>query len=355
MKALTIDMIRKKTKSKSINKLTELSLWGMGLSDVSLLKEMPQLQLLSLSGNSISSLEPFKGLSNLKELYLRSNNVSNASELVYLVNITNLKVLWLSENPIAFTPYYRELIIRFLPTLERLDDKYITEKERQYAFSLNLNHFPILPGQGDTTSILYEPSPLNEINTISNKLDYHDFEQVSNYTLVNSNYINTLPKPTEINLNNKTVNSDTTNKNDAIQSNNIIIPRDETVNTLFPNTYVPRLRQDKFHYNYKNSASNLKGKESMKEIEARIKLYVKIDEISRKKKIYKTNNNSKKSLQNIENNTFNGQKGMNEPENVKNNNTLTAILVLLNNLDDIELKMVMSECKNKLKLNDNQA
>ena len=50
-----------------------LNLWGAGLSDVSLVSQMPKLQIASLSVNKITTLQPFASCTALRELYLRKN------------------------------------------------------------------------------------------------------------------------------------------------------------------------------------------------------------------------------------------------------------------------------------------
>jgi Leucine-rich repeat (LRR) protein len=83
---------------------------------------MPQLEVLSLSVNEISSLEPFSACKNLVELYLRKNAIEDINQIMYLTELRNLRILWLSDNPIAHLPEYRLLVIGLLPWLEKLDN-----------------------------------------------------------------------------------------------------------------------------------------------------------------------------------------------------------------------------------------
>ena len=76
-------------------------MWSSDLDDVSLVKEMPLIEICSLSLNNISSLNFFSQNQNLTELYLRKNQISDLMEIRHLQNCSKLKVLWLWDNPIA--------------------------------------------------------------------------------------------------------------------------------------------------------------------------------------------------------------------------------------------------------------
>lgn len=94
---------------------------------------MPQLKVLSLAVNKISSLSAFSKLYNLRELYLRQNLVSDPAELRQLVGLDNLRVLWLAANPIASLSNYRHLVLRCVPTLDKLDEQDVSDDERDAA------------------------------------------------------------------------------------------------------------------------------------------------------------------------------------------------------------------------------
>ena len=132
-KKLTRELIAQKAKSDRIQNIKNLNLWGSNIDDVSIIKEMPSLEIISLSVNKIRSLKPFANLHNLKELYLRNNLIADIREVQYLEGCENLKILWLSENPICDFKNYRSLVIQALPQLAKLDDVMITETERENA------------------------------------------------------------------------------------------------------------------------------------------------------------------------------------------------------------------------------
>ena len=112
-----------------------LNLWGNELDDCSLLARLTNVEILSLSVNQINTLRDFRGCLKLQELYLRKNEIQDISELQYLAPLKSLKVLWLSDNPCADHPSYRQLAIRVLPSLEKLDSIEVTEQERQQAYN----------------------------------------------------------------------------------------------------------------------------------------------------------------------------------------------------------------------------
>ena len=132
-KKLTRELIAQKAKSDRLESIRKLNLWGSNLEDISIIAEMPLLEIVSLSVNKIRTLKPFANLQNLKELYLRKNMISNLNEIKYLTECENLTKLWLKENPICDNPNYRDVIICVLPQVQNLDDIEITDAEREKA------------------------------------------------------------------------------------------------------------------------------------------------------------------------------------------------------------------------------
>ena len=132
-KKLSRELIAQKVRSDRIESIRNLNLWGSNIEDISIIREMPSLEIVSLSVNKIRTLAPFANLQNLRELYLRRNLIANLNEIKHLTNCENLTVLWLSENPICDNPNYRAVIICILPQLQKLDDIPITDEERDKA------------------------------------------------------------------------------------------------------------------------------------------------------------------------------------------------------------------------------
>ena len=88
---------------------------------------MPNLEIVSLSVNRISTLEPFSYCPLIQELYLRKNMFADLKEISHLAQLKNLRVLWLSDNPISSDPNYRSTIIKLLPQLTKVDSNEVTE------------------------------------------------------------------------------------------------------------------------------------------------------------------------------------------------------------------------------------
>ena len=130
---LTEEFILKKTNSKSLADIHNLSLWGQKLTDVTAIESIPHLKTCAFSVNSIDSLKPFESCKHLEELFLRKNNINGLDQLFYLQDLKNLKVLWLSDNPIASIDNYRLFTIATLPQLKKLDQIDITDDERSEA------------------------------------------------------------------------------------------------------------------------------------------------------------------------------------------------------------------------------
>ena len=76
---------------QDLNNLTELSLGGNSIFDISPLKGLNNLTELFLANNSISDISPLAGLNNLTRLSLDYNPISDISALSGLINL-----IWLS-------------------------------------------------------------------------------------------------------------------------------------------------------------------------------------------------------------------------------------------------------------------
>ena len=129
-KKLTPEYIAMRTKCDRLESIKNLNLWGNDLEDISVIRNMYNLEVVSLSVNKIRTLRDFSGLKNLRELYLRKNSIGDLNEVRSLVNLSQLRVLWLSENPVAEVKNYRSTIIKLLPQITKLDDNVISPEER---------------------------------------------------------------------------------------------------------------------------------------------------------------------------------------------------------------------------------
>ena len=118
--------------------IQKLNLWGNDLHDVSILKNLQSLEVLALTVNQITTMKDFSNLYSLRELYLRRNYIPpDLMELRYLSGLKNLKVLNLGENPMSAEhggiPFYRSVVLKHLPWLQKLDDTPVTYEEVQMA------------------------------------------------------------------------------------------------------------------------------------------------------------------------------------------------------------------------------
>jgi len=130
-KPLTQDLVLLRSKADRLDSVRNLNLWGNDIDDVSILKDMGNVEVLSLSVNKIATLRDFQFCPRLTELYLRKNLIADLAEVQYLQNLPVLKVLWLWDNPCAEAPNYRPYVIRCLPNLVKLDNQPIAAEERK--------------------------------------------------------------------------------------------------------------------------------------------------------------------------------------------------------------------------------
>ena len=76
--------------------------------------------------STAKGLQNFANCGRLVELYLRKNNITDLSEVQFLRGLGSLRVLWLSDNPCAKVPGYREYVLSVLPQLSKLDSMDVT-------------------------------------------------------------------------------------------------------------------------------------------------------------------------------------------------------------------------------------
>ena len=119
---LTKDFIRSRLGNDDFENIKNLNLWGNNIDDISLLSEMPKLEIISLSTNHIKDLSVFRKLKNIKELYLIDNQISDFNQIENLKNCPKLEILCLQENPISKQSNYHQKIFEILPFLKKLDN-----------------------------------------------------------------------------------------------------------------------------------------------------------------------------------------------------------------------------------------
>jgi hypothetical protein len=134
---LSENLILSKSKVDRLSAVKNLNLWGAELTDVSIVAQLVNVEVLALSVNHVSTLRDIAECKQLRELYLRKNDVASLGEVYYLTKLPNLTTLWLSDNPCARDPNYRLFTVRCCPNLKQLDSIEVTPQERNDAQSLS--------------------------------------------------------------------------------------------------------------------------------------------------------------------------------------------------------------------------
>ncbi|RIA97595.1 hypothetical protein C1645_751969 [Glomus cerebriforme] len=143
MAILTDELILTKSSAKSVAEVRNLNLWGCELDDVRILKNCSSLEILSLSVNNLTSLEQLSECKSLKELYLRKNFINDVEQVKHLTTLRNLEVLWLCDNPCADDEKkYRNMVLRYLPWLKKLDHHDVTDDEVLASMSSSPSTIP---------------------------------------------------------------------------------------------------------------------------------------------------------------------------------------------------------------------
>ena len=112
---MTRELIIEKCKKDNFQEIKNVNLWGNELTDMSMIRQLNNIEVVSLSVNKISTLNDFSYCPKIQELYLRKNDIQDIREVRHLSNLKNLKVLRLSDNPCSSVDNYRLYIIKMLP------------------------------------------------------------------------------------------------------------------------------------------------------------------------------------------------------------------------------------------------
>ncbi|XP_032927014.1 leucine-rich repeat-containing protein 72 isoform X4 [Catharus ustulatus] len=95
---------------------------GRGLRSIPSLSQFRRLRYLWINNNKIQDLTFLIKNYYLTELYLNNNELTDISDLF--------------QNPLAYDPDYRLYVIYFLPSVQLLDRKLVTQRERESALHL---------------------------------------------------------------------------------------------------------------------------------------------------------------------------------------------------------------------------
>ncbi|KAG5492752.1 hypothetical protein JKF63_01332 [Porcisia hertigi] len=133
---LTVNLVLQKSKVDDIRRVRKLNVCASQIQDIGVLRQAASLEVLSMSLNEISDLGALSNCRRLAEVYLRRNLISDINQVLHFSRLPSLEVLNLSENPICRDPNYRRFVVAAIPSLERLDDRDITDEERDNALEV---------------------------------------------------------------------------------------------------------------------------------------------------------------------------------------------------------------------------
>lgn len=164
--ALTESLVLAKTRSQDLKSVLKLNCWGSEIKDVSLVRQLVNVEVIGLSCNEITTLEDFAYCTKLKELILRRNKIKNIAEIAHLQGLPKLTSLWLDENPcVQNTHNYRKVVLKALPNLTVLDNIPVTREELQEIEELGNEIYEEIPYESSNSS---NSGPLSTANPPSN-------------------------------------------------------------------------------------------------------------------------------------------------------------------------------------------
>lgn len=150
---LNESLVLAKTRSQDLKSVLKLNCWGSGIKDVSLVRQLVNVEVIGLSCNEITTLEDFAYCSKLRQLILRKNKIKNISEIAHLQGLPKLTSLWLDENPCAENTHnYRKVVLKALPQLTVLDNKPVTREELQEIEELGNEIYEEIPYESSNSS-----------------------------------------------------------------------------------------------------------------------------------------------------------------------------------------------------------
>lgn len=130
---LTGPIVLARTRAPDLESVRKLNCWASDIEDISVVRQMPNLEVCSVSVNDINTLEDFSYCPNLQELYVRNNKIEDLREICYLKDLDKLRILWLADNPCATGDNYRLTVLKNLPGLQKLDNIVVQDEEKVKA------------------------------------------------------------------------------------------------------------------------------------------------------------------------------------------------------------------------------
>ncbi|XP_063267325.1 leucine-rich repeat-containing protein 72 isoform X3 [Prinia subflava] len=108
------------------------------IQDLTFLIKNYYLTELYLNNNELTDISgALKHLCSLQTLFLHNNELKKLGKTVKeLKGMISLQTLNLFQNPLAYDPDYRLYVIHSLPSVQLLDRKVVTQRERELALQL---------------------------------------------------------------------------------------------------------------------------------------------------------------------------------------------------------------------------
>jgi len=76
-----------RSRATSLSNVRKLICWGSNLTDISIVRQMVNLEILNVSVNNLTTLKDLSHCPRLKELYIRKNHVNSIDEIAFLKNL----------------------------------------------------------------------------------------------------------------------------------------------------------------------------------------------------------------------------------------------------------------------------
>jgi len=144
--------------------LESLMLPGLGIKDISPLKDLHKVTFLALSGNQIRQLEPLQGLHQLEQLMIDANEIEKLDTLAGLTNLTDLLIGHNRINDLS--P---------IQSLTKLSWLIVSDNQIESLEPLrnhpNIEHLYIENNQIQDISVLTTLPKLQEVSLSNNPLD----------------------------------------------------------------------------------------------------------------------------------------------------------------------------------------
>jgi len=128
--ARQLDKAPSQLTSEDFQNLTKLDLSYTSLTKLDYLINLTNLQLLWLNGTQVSNLEPIKGLTNMQELWI---GITHVSDLAPIKGLTNLQRLWIDNTQVSNLEPLKgltKLILLYLEGCRNITDQQVEDLQK---------------------------------------------------------------------------------------------------------------------------------------------------------------------------------------------------------------------------------